>query len=440
MQTRSAKALMGGLVALATGIALVGFPTIATARTQSETRLPVPKTYRSPLTAAQITQLSAGANDRVIILIRDEATDLLGGRLLIDRAAALHASEAPIVNELSKLHVQTLHAYSVINAVSATVSKAESERLATNPTVLAVVPDRQVTGPSSDRNLAPGIVQAAGMPAAVSSPGHTALCGTAAHPLVEPEALSLMHVVNSDGTRTTGSFDGTGVKVAVFPDGLDKNIPNFIRPHTTTSAIFDYEDFSGEGIRGTTGGEEAFGDASSIVAQGTHTYDLSGEVNPAFTTAGDNAGGSPTPIGSPCDVKIEGVAPGASLAVMKVFGSSNLAFNSEILQGLEYAVNTDHVNILSRVVRRQPRPEPGPGPHRGVRPAGHRRWRHGGREYRRRGHHEHDRVARYQLGGDQRGRLHVVPAVRPDLVLPLRAGFRRVGERQCIRLQQLRHR
>ena len=129
------------------------------------------------------------------------------------------------------------------------MSKAEAERLATDPAVLAVVPDSQVKGPSSGPNLAPGIIQAAAdKPAAVSSPGHSALCGTAAHPLVEPEALSLMHVVNSGGTRTMGSFDGTGVKVAVFPDGLDKNIPDFIRPHTTTSAIFDYEDLSGEGI------------------------------------------------------------------------------------------------------------------------------------------------------------------------------------------------
>ena len=92
------------------------------------------------------------------------------------------------------------------------------------------------------------------------------------------------------------------------------------------------------------------------------TYDLSGEVNPAFTTAGGNAGGSPTPIGSPCDIKIEGVAPGASLAVMKVFGSSNLAFDSEILQGLEYAVNTDHVNILSESFGGNPVPNPGLDP------------------------------------------------------------------------------
>jgi hypothetical protein len=141
---------------------------------------------------------------------------------------------------------------------------------------------------------------------------------------------------------------GTGVKIAVFPDGLDPNIPDFQR--NGKSAIFDYQDFSGEGTAATTGGAEAFGDASSIVAQGRQVFDLSGHVNAAL----------PVPAG--CNVRVLGVAPGASVAVMKVFGRANLAFNSEILQSIEYAILHDHVDILSQSFGGNPVPNPGTDP------------------------------------------------------------------------------
>ena len=56
------------------------------------------------------------------------------------------------------------------------------------------------------------------------------------------------------------------------------------------------------------------------------------------------------------------MAPGADLAVMKVFGDTNFAFNSEILQGIDYAINTDHVNILSESFGGNPVPNPGIDP------------------------------------------------------------------------------
>src|SRR4029078_10237413 len=83
-------------------------------------------------------------------------------------------------------------------------------------------------------------------------------------------------------------------------------------------------------------GGEACGDVSSLVAQGNTTYNLDQEINPHFATAGGT-----------CSVKVLGVAPGADVDVMKVFGSSNSSFTSVILQGIDWAIQHDHADILS---------------------------------------------------------------------------------------------
>ena len=105
---------------------------------------------------------------------------------------------------------------------------------------------------------------------------------------------------------------GTGVKVATFADGIDVNNPDLIRPDGS-HVIADYEDFSGEGPNAPSGAAESFGDASSVAAQGRVTYDISQFMNPAH----------PLPAG--CNIKVRGIAPGATLDVMKVFGNSNSA-------------------------------------------------------------------------------------------------------------------
>ena len=137
--------------------------------------------------------------------------------------------------------------------------------------------------------------------------------------------------------------DGTGVKVGIVADGLDPNNPDLIRANGQ-HVIFDFQDFSGFGNGAPTDGREAFLDAGTIASQGNQTYDLSGFVNPAH----------PLPRG--CNIKIKGIAPGASLAVLNLSGPNAGFFNSTIIQAVQWAVMHDHVNVLNESIGGNPLP------------------------------------------------------------------------------------
>jgi hypothetical protein len=304
--------------------------------------------YRTSLTPAQIKAYSKSPTQRVVVLLRNQFSNTLAGgnSALATRADALRASQSSLVHELTALKAPNVKQYSFINAVAASVSTAEVARLKADPAVKAVVPDSKISmnpdGFSQDRakTAAPAAHNAAAPLPPNPTPG---ICGTHANPLLQPEGLRRIGAATAHRGTT-----GKGVKVAVFPDGLDPNIKDFIRPNGS-HAIFDYRDFTGDGPNGVTGAGEAFGDASSIISQGRQVFDLSGEVNTNL----------PLPKG--CDIKIKGVAPGASLAVMKVFGGTS-SFSSDILQGMDWAVSHDHVNILSQSFGGNPIPSPGTDP------------------------------------------------------------------------------
>jgi hypothetical protein len=304
--------------------------------------------WTSRLTAAQAGALSANADQRVIVLLRNQHSALTGRGAATQRAQEYQADRSPIVSQLRQLHVPRLVTYKTVNAVATTVSSAEAANLRSDPAVLAVDPDTVVKGPSADTNLLPRATRAT-VPhrtadSAKAAAGGSRVCGTASAPLLEPEALHLIDVdnrTNADAPVGSGpksahslGYTGAGVNIAVFPDGMDPNIPDFQR--NGHSAVADYQDFSGEGTSAVTGGGEAFGDVSSLVSQGTTTYNLDQQINPDFATNGGT-----------CDVKVLGVAPGANVDVMKVFGDTNDSFTSVILQGIDWAIQHDHANILS---------------------------------------------------------------------------------------------
>jgi Subtilase family len=304
--------------------------------------------WTSHLTAGQASALSADADQRVIVLLRNQHTALSGLGAAARRVQAYQADRSPLVAQLRQLHVRRLVTYKTVNAVATTVSPAEAANLRSDPAVLAVDPDAVVKGPSTDQNLLPGAIRATAPRGTTgvtkAAAGGSAVCGTASAPLLEPEALHLTDVdnrTNADAPIKSGpksahslGYTGAGVKIAVFPDGMDPGIPDFQRKGS--SAVSDYQDFTGEGAGAVTGGGEAFGDVSSLVSQATTTYNLDQQINPDFATKGGT-----------CDVKVLGVAPGADVDVMKVFGDNNDSFTSVILQGIDWAIQHDHVDILS---------------------------------------------------------------------------------------------
>ncbi|HEX3873141.1 MAG TPA: S8 family serine peptidase [Solirubrobacteraceae bacterium] len=294
--------------------------------------------------ASGIALALAGASDasaapapqttRVIVVLANQNTGLAVGSAA--RAAAVAAEQAPIVAQLRASGATGISSTSLVNALTATVSPGEATALAANSAVAAVDPDATVAGPPppatpvSPLSASPALAPVT--PAVTPSSRTAPACGTSTAPELDPEALGNIKATQAQAL----GINGAGVKVAFLADGFDPNNPDFRRNSAYASTgspagsavITDYEDFSGDGTAAPTAGAEAFGDASSIAAQGNQVYDLSKFVNTAH----------PLPAG--CDIKIVGVAPGASVLGLKIFGQNDFSSDSGILQAIEYAVSS----------------------------------------------------------------------------------------------------
>jgi hypothetical protein len=233
------------------------------------------------------------------------------------------------------VHATHVRGFKIINAIAASITPSEARRLRGDSAVRAVVPDTFHHTGTPDGG--PGPALPAGPD--VASSGPQPICpSNPAQPLIEPEAREVMNVDAAEQLA-----DGTGVRVGIVADGIDPDNPDLIRPDGR-HVIYDYQDFSGFGTNAPTDGREAFLDAGTIASQANQTYDLSGFVNPAH----------PLPPG--CNIKIKGIAPGASLAVMNLSGPNAGFFDSTIIQGVEWAVLHDRVSILNESIGGNPLP------------------------------------------------------------------------------------
>ena len=267
----------------------------------------------------------------VVVLMRDQLsrTPVVKNRMTQRRAAAT-ASQDSVVDQVAAkaggAPTDVVH-YAAANAFSATVTQAQADALAADPSVALVVPNRRISVPVRREASAAGPVTRATVPADTS-----AICPSdPSKPLLEPEALSDTRTASDDPTAKTAQqlATGRGVKVAYIADGIDPANPDLIRADGSR-VITDYQAFSADGPAPEEGGAEAYGDASSIGAQGRVAHDLSDYVNPAY----------PLPKG--CNIRILGMAPGASIVALKID-----FFTTSIIQAIDYATSTAKVDVIN---------------------------------------------------------------------------------------------
>jgi hypothetical protein len=301
------------------------------------------------MTSALAEQLSKNVNQQVIVVLKTQfAAAQEGGQASRTRSAMVADSQAPLLSELREVHATHTKTYSLVNSLATTVSKGEVARLKADPSVEEVIPDITIQGPNPLTD-APDVSTKANTVSHAKSANLTpnpipGAC-SATTPQLDPEGLSLTNTDSDNPSQPTArslGITGAGVKVAWIADGVDPNNINFIRPNNT-SAFVDYQDFTGDGPGQPTSGDEAFLDSNTIAGQGLHTYNV------------QDFSAQPDPTA--CNIRIEGVAPGASMVGLDVFGTFEDTTASNFLQAINYAVETDHVNVINESFGSNPFPD-----------------------------------------------------------------------------------
>jgi hypothetical protein len=268
------------------------------------------------------------------------------------RSAAVTAAQAPLISELRQAHATGIKRFTLVNAIAATVSAAEAQRLAADQAVARVIPDQTFTVPAPTAAVTGegASAQVPARPAGLRPHDIPGACAPGNESQLAPEGLALTRTAAArEATPTARSlgFTGAGVKVGYIADGLDQDNVNLKRANGT-SVFADYQDFTGNGPDAPTAGGEAFLDANTIAGQGAHVYHVNGFSAASYPGTG-------------CDIKIQGVAPGAALVGLDVFSADQgdllAATTSMLAQAINYAVETDKVNVLNESFGGNPIPD-----------------------------------------------------------------------------------
>ena len=293
----------------------------------------------------------------VIVLLKAQPGQGLDGRG--PAVANARGAQATLVDELRAVHATGIERFTLVNSIAATDSPLEARRLAADPAVAQVIPDVRFAVPGP-RRAVPAVVRpavatvtapAVGRARAGSVPLHDipGACAPAHKSLLAPEGLALTGTASDSGSAPTArslGFTGAGVRVAFLADGLDPDNVN-LRRGGGASVFADYRDFTGNGPGAPTAGGEAFLDANTIAGAGTTVYNV------------NDFGAQGYP--GTCAVRIQGVAPGASLVGLDVFSEDPadqlITTTSTLAQAINYAVEADRVNVINESFGGNPMPD-----------------------------------------------------------------------------------
>lgn len=306
----------------------------------------------APVTSSSAIPSAAGPKSTVIVMLRKTGGTAQRSSA---RIAAVRSDESPLADSLRQAGAKVESTGKSIPYVVASVTKAQQAALARSSLVRAVEPDVAIPNPapdvpSAEMSALPSKAQGR-RTAKARSDVSPSICGSAASPEVDPEAITSA-AINATGANSLG-FDGSGVTVGYIAGSIDTTIPDFQRNSEYASAgsaagspVVADVNFEGDSA-GTPGGDpavESFIDASSIAAQGNTTYDL------------DNFISSTHSLPSPCDITVTGAAPGASVMGLDVFSNNNDTTTSNFVQAIDYAV-TNGVKVLNESFGANPFPD-----------------------------------------------------------------------------------
>jgi hypothetical protein len=279
-----------------------------------------------------------GTPQASVVTLRDQ----LAGVPVSEQPARATADQQAVLADLRGPTPTGVQHLSLGNILLADLTPAQRGALAADPRVAAVGVDEQLTpnpvAGKASSTRSPQLKATMATPAQVPA---SVCTGTQQQPQLEPEALGIMNVRSDDPAVPTAArlgFDGSGVKVGIITTAIDPDNPNWRRADNS-NAVADYTSFNPTGyVTHAAEDGEGYGDVSSVGAQGTVAQDLAQYVDPSSAVL----------PGGHCWIRIEGVAPGADMVVTDVLDHNGPAiFLGAAAQGIDYAVNVQHVDVLS---------------------------------------------------------------------------------------------
>jgi subtilisin family serine protease len=228
-------------------------------------------------------------------------------------AAALRRRE----DKVRKLGARLTYHWPSLDTVAASLTPEEQARLAQDPDVLSVSPDRPVRA----LGLAPRVAVPALLAASAPASEYT-----------WPVRMTQAHDVwdaNGDGVFDTGAPTGSGVKVCVIDSGIDSEHPELKAVYVGGKDFIDDDDNpEDKDARGEWGGGHGTHVAGTILAQ----LGSGGQVDLNDTSLSANG--------------MVGLAPGAQLLVARVLDERGDGRTSDVIEAVQWC-RTAGAKIIS---------------------------------------------------------------------------------------------